>query len=198
MSKSDYEVLGITPDASQEEIKKAHRALVNKFHPDMYINNPLVDLATERMQEINVAYSKLTNQQSTRQDTKYTDDKENKSKQQNSQSNNQQRFEEIYQEALRKKVNGQTESDFLEAAVLFRGISGYKDSSLLATECDDLANKVRVKQRKYQKALEKKVNGRTENDFVEAAVLFRSIDGYKDSSLLANECDDLANKVRVK
>jgi len=39
MSKSPYEVLGITPEASIEEIKRAYRALVNQYHPDKYIDN---------------------------------------------------------------------------------------------------------------------------------------------------------------
>jgi len=152
------------------------------------------------MQEINVAYKKLTSQQSILQNGKKTDDKKDQSKQQNWQPNNQQKVEEIYQEALRKKVNGQSESDFRGAAVFFRSIDGYKDSSLLAKECDDLAMKANLKarQEKYQKALYKKNNGQSESDFREAAVLFRSIDGYKDSSLLAKECDDLAMKAHFQ
>lgn len=186
MSKSPYEVLGIPPESSQDEIKKAHRALVNKYHPDRYINNPLVDLATERMQEINLAYRMLTNQQSV-------------TEKQNRRTYKQQGFEVNYQEALRKKENGRSETDFKEAAVFFRSIITYKDSSLLAKECDDLAMKARLKtiRETYQKALQKKNNGKTENDFLEAAVLFRSIDGYEDS-FLAKECDDLAKKAHRK
>lgn len=55
-----YSVLGVSPSASDEEIKKAYRELVRKYHPDNYHNNPLSDLAQEKMKEINEAYDQLT------------------------------------------------------------------------------------------------------------------------------------------
>lgn len=55
-----YEVLGVSPDASDEEIRAAYKALVKKYHPDKYQNNPLADLAEEKLQEINEAYDMLT------------------------------------------------------------------------------------------------------------------------------------------
>lgn len=55
-----YEVLGVSPSASDEEIKKAYRELVRKYHPDNYHNNPLADLAQEKMKEINEAYDEIT------------------------------------------------------------------------------------------------------------------------------------------
>ena len=60
MAKSPYEVLGVRVGASQEDIKKAYRALVKKYHPDNYQDHPLADLAKEKMQEINAAYDQLT------------------------------------------------------------------------------------------------------------------------------------------
>ncbi|MEA4887952.1 MAG: DnaJ domain-containing protein [Clostridiaceae bacterium] len=61
MAKSPYEVLGVTPGASADEIKKAYRNLVKQYHPDNYKNHPLENLAKEKMQEINEAYDQLTN-----------------------------------------------------------------------------------------------------------------------------------------
>lgn len=58
--KNPYEVLGISQGASQEEIKTAYKNLVKKYHPDKYQNNPLADLAEEKLQEINEAYDTLT------------------------------------------------------------------------------------------------------------------------------------------
>ena len=54
-----YEVLGIKPGASEAEVKAAYKALVKKYHPDKYQNNPLADLAEEKLQEINEAYDQI-------------------------------------------------------------------------------------------------------------------------------------------
>jgi len=57
--KNPYEVLGVRPGASEEEIKAAYRALAKKYHPDKYANSDLADLANEKMQEINEAYDAI-------------------------------------------------------------------------------------------------------------------------------------------
>ena len=54
-----YKVLGISPDASDDEVKAAYRKLAKKYHPDNYVNNPLSDLAEEKMREINEAYDQI-------------------------------------------------------------------------------------------------------------------------------------------
>lgn len=55
-----YEILGLKPGASQEEIKKAYRTLIKQYHPDQYGDNPLKSLAEEKTREINAAYGELT------------------------------------------------------------------------------------------------------------------------------------------
>lgn len=57
--RNPYEVLEIKENASEEEIKKAYRELVKKYHPDQYGDNPLRELAEEKMREINEAYDYL-------------------------------------------------------------------------------------------------------------------------------------------
>ena len=57
-----YRVLGVSPGASDDEIKKAYRDLARKYHPDNYHDNPLADLAQEKMKEINEAYATITRQ----------------------------------------------------------------------------------------------------------------------------------------
>ena len=61
--KDPYQILGIPPTASDEEVKEAYRKLARKYHPDNYAaDNPLADLATEKMQEINEAYDAIKNE----------------------------------------------------------------------------------------------------------------------------------------
>ena len=60
MSVNDpYKVLEISPEATDEEVKTAYREMARKYHPDNYANNPLSDLAQEKMQEINEAYDTI-------------------------------------------------------------------------------------------------------------------------------------------
>ena len=54
--KDPYTILGVSRDASDEEIKKAYRALARKYHPDNYAGSNLADVAEEKMKEINEAY----------------------------------------------------------------------------------------------------------------------------------------------
>lgn len=54
-----YKVLGVSSTATDDEIKKAYRALVKQYHPDNYTDNPLADLAAEKMKEINEAYNEI-------------------------------------------------------------------------------------------------------------------------------------------
>ena len=55
-----YQILGVSENASDEEIKKAYRELARKYHPDNYHDNPLADLAQAKMKEINAAYEQIT------------------------------------------------------------------------------------------------------------------------------------------
>ncbi len=57
--KDPYQVLGVSPTASDQEIKKAYRDLARKYHPDSYVDNPLAELAQEKMKEINEAYDTI-------------------------------------------------------------------------------------------------------------------------------------------
>jgi len=54
-----YRTLGIPSTATDAEVKKAYRELARKYHPDNYHNNPLSDLAQEKMKEINDAYNTI-------------------------------------------------------------------------------------------------------------------------------------------
>ena len=58
MIQDPYRVLGASPGATQDEIKRAYRRKVKENHPDLHLN----DLeASKRMNEINEAYDMLMN-----------------------------------------------------------------------------------------------------------------------------------------
>lgn len=57
--KDPYSILGVAPTATDEEIKKAYRALARKYHPDNYTNSNLADVAEEKMKEVNEAYDAI-------------------------------------------------------------------------------------------------------------------------------------------
>ena len=73
MIDDPYSVLGLTPDASDEEVKRAYRALAKKYHPDM---NPGDAHAAEMMNKINAAYDQIKNPQprTNTQQRQYQDD----------------------------------------------------------------------------------------------------------------------------
>lgn len=56
MVQDPYKVLGVSPEASDEEIKKAYRQLSKKYHPDL---NPGDETAAKKMSEINAAYEQI-------------------------------------------------------------------------------------------------------------------------------------------
>ncbi len=58
MIENPYAVLGVSPDASDDEIKQAYRRLAKKYHPD---RNPGDPEAAKKMQEVNAAYEQIKN-----------------------------------------------------------------------------------------------------------------------------------------
>ncbi len=57
-----YRILGVSPDASDDEIKKAYRTLSRKYHPDANVNNPNADQAEEKFKQIQQAYQQIMRQ----------------------------------------------------------------------------------------------------------------------------------------
>lgn len=62
MARDPYEVLGVSHNASDEEIKKAYRTLSRKYHPDANVNNPNKAQAEEKFKEVQQAYEDIMQQ----------------------------------------------------------------------------------------------------------------------------------------
>ena len=58
MINDPYKVLGVSPNASDDEIKRAYRRLAKEYHPD---RNPGDAAAAQKMQQINAAYEQIKN-----------------------------------------------------------------------------------------------------------------------------------------
>ena len=69
MSKSLYETLGVSENASADEIKKAYRKLARKYHPDINKDESAVD----KFKEINAAYEVLSDTEKKQQYDQYGD-----------------------------------------------------------------------------------------------------------------------------
>ena len=54
-----YKVLGISRDATDDEVKQAYRKLSRKYHPDANINNPNKDKAEEMFKLVGQAYNQI-------------------------------------------------------------------------------------------------------------------------------------------
>lgn len=60
MNRNPYEVLGVAPNATDDAIKDAYRALARQYHPDRYASNdPARAAAEDKMREINDAYDEI-------------------------------------------------------------------------------------------------------------------------------------------
>lgn len=57
-----YKVLGVTPQDSNDDIKKAYRKLSRIYHPDANVNNPNKEKAEEKFKEIQMAYNQIMKQ----------------------------------------------------------------------------------------------------------------------------------------
>ena len=63
-SESDYKILEISPDTTDEEVKKAYRKMANKYHPDKvsHLGEELQKLAEEKFKSVNDAYQAIKKQ----------------------------------------------------------------------------------------------------------------------------------------
>lgn len=94
MQKDPYDILGVRRDATMEEIDQAYKSLVKKYHPDRYRDNPLRELAEEKLKEIIEAYEYIKMQ---RNNQTYSNNTYNSHTSQTSQYKNQNTYQNTYQ-----------------------------------------------------------------------------------------------------
>ena len=68
MIDDPYKILGVSRDATDEEIKRAYRQLAKKYHPD---RNPGDAEAAKKMQQVNAAYEQIKNPEKAQSSTGY-------------------------------------------------------------------------------------------------------------------------------
>lgn len=108
MVSNPYDVLGISPNATNDEVKKAYRELSRKYHPDSYVDNPLSDLAEEKFKEVQEAYDQIMKQREG--GTGYSSGTSTQSSSQ----------EQVHFQAVRNYINARR---FREALNVLNGIS---------------------------------------------------------------------------
>ena len=54
-----YSILGVSPSATDDEIKTAYRKLSQQYHPDKHLDSVMEEIATQKMAEINAAYDQI-------------------------------------------------------------------------------------------------------------------------------------------
>ncbi len=59
LSKDPYDILGIQPGATDDQVRSAYRELAKKYHPDLHVDNPLAELAQDKFREVQEAYDTI-------------------------------------------------------------------------------------------------------------------------------------------
>ena len=154
--RDPYEVLGVNKNATDDEVKEAYRNLAKKYHPDNYGDNPLSDLAEEKMEEINAAYDKIMSERKRRKSGANADYAANSSFPEIRSLINQNKLEEAQGRLDSVPVESRNaEWYFLNGSVLYK--RGWYDN---AYTCFSTATRMDPTNAEYREAFNRINNGR--------------------------------------
>jgi hypothetical protein len=103
------------------------------------------------------------------------------------------RMDGMYDSCVELMKKKSTEGEYNIYAGEFRALEGYKDSSILADECEKLAIKA-----KYERLVQEKNNAFSEYEYDGLVNEFRAMNGYENTAQLADECKKLAKKAKYE
>lgn len=134
-----YDVLGVSPNATDDEVKKAYRTLSKKYHPDANINNPNKDQYTEKFKEVQNAYDQIMDMRKKGYTgTSYQQYNQSGSQQQYNQQGQYTDFEDIFnsffggqsQRQYQQRQQYQSKEDMYFSAVRNYIMQGYYEEGL--------------------------------------------------------------------
>ncbi len=190
--RNPYEVLGVRENASNEEIKKAYRELAKKYHPDQYGDNPLRELAENKMKEINEAYDYLVKNGDSHQNTYNQSTYEGSSSNNSNYGGNNPLYSTIRmniqngniaaaEQALSSMSTRDAEWNFLMGVIHYR--KGWYDSaqSLISTACrmepSNFEYRQFLKNISYQNSgYRQSYGGRSDSDFCDMCLKLWCLD----------------------
>ncbi|MCL1858872.1 MAG: J domain-containing protein [Oscillospiraceae bacterium] len=112
-----------------------------------------------------------------------------------------------YDDLVAQKKRAKGEVRFRSLAQQFRDMGNYRDSLALAIECENIANRIKAERErkekeelkiKYDNLVAQKMTATSEDDFRSLAQQFRDMVDYINAPLLAIECENIANKIKVE
>ena len=184
--EKEFKRLGLSINASEEDVKNAYRSLMHDFHPDKVQNRgtQYQTFANELTKEINESYKILIN---------YF----NYNKKQNI------ALENHYNHLIQLKNRASTENEYRTLAQQFRDMNAYKNTDELANECENKfreLKKDRKKREEHEKNELKRQEAKRELErkIADKAKYIEMLNGIRDKIAALDEENNLRKSAKKK